>query len=88
MIRKGGIYSNEAKGGIEIAFKVEVTDYTLLNGEERKFEKLSDDVIARDVSSLHADESWYCLLYEWNGIEFERVNPKNQDWFVCSPRSK
>jgi len=88
MIRKGGIYSNETKGGIEIAFEIDLTDYTLLTGEDRKFENLSDKIIERDVKTIHTNDRWCCLLYEWNGIEFERVGPSKQNWFICSPKSQ
>ncbi len=63
MIRKGGIHVNSAKGGIEIAFNVGLTEYTLLiTGEERKFEKLSDEIIQKIVKTMHTDNRWLCLL--------------------------
>lgn len=85
--RKGGAYSNTVGGGIKIAFMVSITDYLVTKQTGLNFEELSDQVIKRAVADMHNNNKWECLLYEWNGIEFEQVNPKEQNWFVCSDNS-
>lgn len=82
-IRKGGQYKNEAGGGIQLAFKVDMTDHALSSQTGHNFEELSDQVIKTEIDHIHNEKKWDCLLYEWNGVEFEKINPKEQDWFKC-----
>jgi hypothetical protein len=82
-IRKGGMYRNASGDGIKIAFKVDTPDHALQEQTGRNYEELSDAVIQEVVSGIHKDKRWDCLLYEWNGVEFEQVNPNKQDWFNC-----
>jgi len=82
-IRKGGSYQNKMNGGIQLAFKVDMTDHALSSQTGFNFEELSDQIIKQELDHLHNENRWDCLLYEWNGVDFEKVDPQNQTWFKC-----